>query len=44
MKRCLTVVAPIASARVVEQVPALVALADLRLSDSELQTLNAASA
>jgi aryl-alcohol dehydrogenase-like predicted oxidoreductase len=39
-----TVVAPIASARVVDQVPALVALEDLRLSDAELRTLNAASA
>lgn len=39
-----TVIAPIASARVVEQVPALVALANLRLSDTELHTLNTASA
>lgn len=39
-----TVVAPIASARVVEQVPALAALADLRLSDAELRSLDAASA
>lgn len=39
-----TVVAPIASARVVDQVPALVALADLRLSDAELRSLEAASA
>ncbi|MGW7518160.1 aldo/keto reductase [Streptomyces sp. NPDC054796] len=39
-----TVAAPIASARLVEQVPALVALQDLRLSDAEVEALNAASA
>ncbi|WP_028921419.1 aldo/keto reductase [Pseudonocardia acaciae] len=39
-----TVVAPIASARTVEQLSALLALHDLRLSDTELQTLTAASA
>lgn len=39
-----TVAAPIASARTVDQVPALVALKDLRLSDAELHALDAASA
>ncbi|AHH98991.1 aldo/keto reductase [Kutzneria viridogrisea] len=38
-----TVAAPIASARTVEQLSALVALHDLRLSEAELQTLTAAS-
>lgn len=38
-----TVTAPIASARTVEQLPALVALPDLHLSDAELQTLTDAS-
>ncbi|RPK61719.1 L-glyceraldehyde 3-phosphate reductase [Streptomyces sp. ADI96-02] len=40
----LTVAAPIASARTVEQLPALVAVADLKLSDQELATLTEASA
>ncbi|MFJ4962709.1 aldo/keto reductase [Streptomyces sp. NPDC088729] len=39
-----TVAAPIASARTVEQLPALVAVADLKLSDQELATLTEASA
>ncbi|MDA3644779.1 aldo/keto reductase [Saccharopolyspora indica] len=39
-----TVVAPIASARTVEQLPALLALHDLQLTDAELQALTAASA
>jgi len=39
-----TVVAPIASARTVEQLPALLAAQDLHLSDAELETLTAASA
>ncbi|EDY46322.1 aldo/keto reductase [Streptomyces sp. SPB074] len=39
-----TVAAPIASARTAEQVPALVALADLRLTEAELGALDAASA
>ncbi|MEU7060195.1 aldo/keto reductase [Streptomyces sp. NPDC046197] len=39
-----TVVAPIASARTVEQLPALVAVADLRLTDEELRKLTEASA
>ena len=39
-----TVAAPIASARTVEQLPALLALADLRLTDDELATLTEASA
>ncbi|MFI6350517.1 aldo/keto reductase [Streptomyces sp. NPDC050560] len=39
-----TVAAPIASARAVDQVPALVALENLRLSDTELEALNTASA
>lgn len=39
-----TVVAPIASARNVEQLPALLALQDLHLTDAELQTLTSASA
>ena len=39
-----TVVAPIASARTVEQVPALVAVAGLRLSEQELTALTEASA
>ncbi|MFD9890854.1 aldo/keto reductase [Amycolatopsis sp. NPDC059027] len=38
-----TVAAPIASARTVEQLPALLALHDLRLSDAELRTLTASS-
>ncbi|MFC4079065.1 aldo/keto reductase [Amycolatopsis samaneae] len=38
-----TVAAPIASARTTEQLAALVALHDLRLSDAEVQTLTAAS-
>lgn len=38
-----TVVAPIASARSVEQLPALLAMQDLRLPQSELTTLTAAS-
>ncbi|MEU9760119.1 aldo/keto reductase [Streptomyces sp. NPDC047987] len=39
-----TVVAPIASARTVEQVPALTAVADLRLTQEELADLTEASA
>ncbi|MBC2865750.1 aldo/keto reductase [Streptomyces mexicanus] len=39
-----TVVAPIASARTVEQLPALLAVADLRLTDDELARLTEASA
>ena len=39
-----TVLAPIASARTLEQLSALVALEDLHLSDTELQALTAASA
>ncbi|MFM9369146.1 aldo/keto reductase [Streptomyces sp. Da 82-17] len=39
-----TVVAPIASARTVEQLPALLAVAELRLTDAELADLTAASA
>ena len=39
-----TVAAPIASARTVEQLPALVALAGLQLTDAELAQLDAASA
>lgn len=39
-----TVVAPIASARTVEQLPALVAVAELRLTDRELAELTEASA
>lgn len=39
-----TVAAPIASARTVEQLPALLAVADLRLTDRELTTLTEASA
>lgn len=39
-----TVLAPIASARTLEQLAALVALADLHLSGTELETLTAASA
>ncbi|MGW8883504.1 aldo/keto reductase [Streptomyces sp. NPDC055749] len=39
-----TVVAPIASARTVEQVPALVAVAGLRLTEQELAALTEASA
>ncbi|MGW8356195.1 aldo/keto reductase [Streptomyces wedmorensis] len=39
-----TVVAPIASARTVEQLPALVASADLKLTDAELTLLTEASA
>ncbi len=38
-----TVVAPIASARTVDQLPALVAMDDVHLSDAELQLLDAAS-
>jgi aryl-alcohol dehydrogenase-like predicted oxidoreductase len=38
-----TVTAPIASARTVEQLPALIAMQDLNLSDADLQTLTAAS-
>ncbi|MFD9488209.1 aldo/keto reductase [Streptomyces sp. NPDC059991] len=39
-----TVVAPIASARTVEQLPALLAVADLELTDAELSELRTASA
>jgi aryl-alcohol dehydrogenase-like predicted oxidoreductase len=39
-----TVAAPIASARTVEQLPALLGVADLTLTDEELQKLTAASA
>lgn len=39
-----TVAAPIASARTVEQLPALVAAADLTLTESELTLLTEASA
>lgn len=39
-----TVAAPIASARTVEQVPALVAAADLTLTEAELTLLTEASA
>ncbi|GII24067.1 aldo/keto reductase [Planosporangium mesophilum] len=39
-----TVVAPLASARTVEQLPDLLAVADLRLTDDELQRLTQASA
>ncbi|MEU6481771.1 aldo/keto reductase [Streptomyces sp. NPDC047017] len=39
-----TVTAPIASARTVEQLPALLAVADLRLTDQEIATLTEASA
>lgn len=39
-----TVAAPIASARTVEQLPALVAVADLELTDAELSKLTKASA
>ncbi|MGW2794185.1 aldo/keto reductase [Streptomyces sp. NPDC001251] len=39
-----TVAAPIASARTVEQLPALLAVADLELTDSQLSELTAASA
>ncbi|MFJ7151290.1 aldo/keto reductase [Streptomyces sp. NPDC100445] len=39
-----TVAAPIASARTVEQLPALLGLADLKLSDEELAALTTASA
>lgn len=39
-----TVVAPIASARTVEQLPALLAVADLELTDAELSELKTASA
>jgi aryl-alcohol dehydrogenase-like predicted oxidoreductase len=39
-----TVTAPIASARTVEQLPALLAVQDLRLSDEEMARLTAASA
>ncbi|TXS34776.1 aldo/keto reductase [Streptomyces sp. OR43] len=39
-----TVAAPIASARTVEQLPALVAVAELRLTDQELAALTEASA
>ncbi|MCX5199871.1 aldo/keto reductase [Streptomyces sp. NBC_00237] len=39
-----TVVAPIASARTVEQLPALLAVADLQLTDAELSRLTVAAA
>lgn len=39
-----TVVSPIASARTVEQLPALLAVDDLRLTDQELTALTEASA
>jgi aryl-alcohol dehydrogenase-like predicted oxidoreductase len=39
-----TVVAPIASARTVEQLPALLAVAELQLTEAEVQSLTAASA
>ncbi len=39
-----TVVAPIASARTVEQLPALVAMRDLRLTDAQIRELTEASA
>ncbi|MER6717261.1 aldo/keto reductase [Streptomyces halstedii] len=39
-----TVVAPIASARTVEQLPALLAVADLRLTDDQMARLTVASA
>ena len=39
-----TVVAPIASARTIEQLPDLLRVSNLRLSDTELQKLNEASA
>jgi aryl-alcohol dehydrogenase-like predicted oxidoreductase len=39
-----TVIAPIASARNVEQLPALLALQDLRLTEAEIRELTAASA
>ncbi|MGW0909098.1 aldo/keto reductase [Streptomyces sp. NPDC002853] len=39
-----TVAAPIASARTVEQLPALLAVGELELTDAELSTLTAASA
>ncbi|WAL96395.1 aldo/keto reductase [Streptomyces sp. Je 1-369] len=39
-----TVAAPIASARTVEQLPALLAVADLELTEAEVAALNAASA
>ncbi len=39
-----TVAAPIASARTVEQLPALLAVADVELTEAELATLTAASA
>ncbi|MFF8643926.1 aldo/keto reductase [Streptomyces sp. NPDC015345] len=39
-----TVAAPLASARTVEQLPALLAVADLSLTDAELSALTAASA
>ncbi|MET9547586.1 aldo/keto reductase [Streptomyces sp. NPDC006627] len=39
-----TVAAPLASARTVEQLPALLAVADLALTDAELSALTAASA
>ncbi|MEV5607253.1 aldo/keto reductase [Streptomyces sp. NPDC052225] len=39
-----TVAAPIASARVVEQLPALLAVADLELTEAEIRKLTAASA
>lgn len=38
-----TVTSPIASARTVEQLPALFAAQDLHLSDTELRTLTTAS-
>ncbi|MYW30502.1 aldo/keto reductase, partial [Streptomyces sp. SID2119] len=39
-----TVAAPIASARTVEQLPALLAVADLELTEAELAALTEASA
>ncbi|MFD9071871.1 aldo/keto reductase, partial [Streptomyces lasiicapitis] len=39
-----TVAAPLASARTVEQLPALLAVADLELTDAEVARLTAASA
>jgi aryl-alcohol dehydrogenase-like predicted oxidoreductase len=43
-RRQPTVLAPIASARTAEQLPALLAAVDLELSASELATLDRASA
>jgi aryl-alcohol dehydrogenase-like predicted oxidoreductase len=39
-----TVLAPIASARTIEQLPDLLGVSDLRLTDAELHKLNTASA